>query len=266
MGMKREDVKLENLKQLSDEEREIYRWQMWIPRLGEEGQKRLRDASVLVTRVGGVGGTAALYLAAAGVGRLVLAHAGQIKKSDLHRQILMSHGKVGQSRVEVAAGRLRDLNPHVEVEAVGENVSEKNVSKLVGGVDLVVDGAPRFEERFLLNREVVRQKKVMVECAMYEMEGSVTTIVPGKTACLACLYPSPPGEWKREFPVLGAVSGMIGCMGAGEVIKTIAGIGEPLFGRMLLCDFREMHFRTVELKKNSQCAVCKSTGEAPVPR
>src|SRR5437870_999732 len=143
------------MKELTAEEREIYQWQMWIPDFGEAGQRKLRDASVLVTRVGGVGGTAALYLAAAGVGRIVLAHAGNIKKSDLHRQVLMSHGKAGEPRVEVAAGRLRELNPHVMVEAVGENVSEANVAKLVGGVDLVVDGAPRFEERLLLNREVV---------------------------------------------------------------------------------------------------------------
>src|SRR5258706_2756450 len=108
MGMKREDVKREavNASQLSDEEREIYRWQMWIPQLGEEGQKKLRDASVLVTRVGGVGGTAALYLAAAGVGKLVLAHAGNINKSDLHRQALMRHRKIGQSRGGVAGGRV----------------------------------------------------------------------------------------------------------------------------------------------------------------
>src|SRR6266566_8216396 len=137
------------MKELSAEEREIYRWQMWIPQLAQEGQKKLRHASVLVTRVGGVGGTAALYLAAAGVGRIVLAHAGEIKLSDLHRQVLMKHGEVGQSRVKVAAERLRELNPHVEVEAVGENVSEENVSRLVGGMDLVVDAAPRFEERLL---------------------------------------------------------------------------------------------------------------------
>jgi molybdopterin/thiamine biosynthesis adenylyltransferase len=255
--MKRENLKLENLKQLSQEDRELYEWQMWIPQLGEEGQKRLKSSSVLVTRIGGVGGTAALYLAAAGVGRLVLAHAGNIKKSDLHRQVLMSYGKVGQPRVEVAAARLRDLNPHVEIETVGENVSEANVAKLVEGVDLVVDGAPRFEERLLLNREVVRQKKVMVECAMYEMEGSVTTIVPGKTACLACLYPSPPSEWKREFPVLGAVSGVIGCLGAVEAIKVLAGIGRSLAGRMVICDLGEMNFRTVEIKKRSDCAVCE---------
>src|SRR5438105_11464787 len=146
MRMKREDVKREalNASQLSEEEREIYQWQMWIPGLGEEGQKKLRDASALVTRVGGVGGTAALYLAAAGVGRIVLAHAGNIKKSDLHRQVLMKLGAVGQKRVKVAAARLRELNPHVEVAAVEENVSEENVPSLVAGVDLVVDAAPRF--------------------------------------------------------------------------------------------------------------------------
>ncbi len=216
------------MKELSAEEREIYRWQMWIPQLAQEGQKKLRHASVLVTRVGGVGGTAALYLAAAGVGRIVLAHAGEIKLSDLHRQVLMKHGEVGQSRVKVAAERLRELNPHVEVEAVGENVSEENVSRLVGGMDLVVDAAPRFEERLL--------------------------------------YPSPPKEWKREFPVLGAVAGMIGCLGAVEAIKVLAGMGKILEGRMLLCDLEEMSFRMVELKKNGNCAVCKTTGEVPVPR
>ena len=149
---------------------------------------------------------------------------------------------------------------------MGENVSEANVARLVGSVDLVVDAAPRFEERLLLNREIVRQGKVMVECAMYEMEGSITTIVPGKGPCLACLYPAPPKEWKREFPVLGAVAGMIGCLGALEVVKVVAGMGRTLCGRMVLCDLGEMDFRTVELKKNSECAVCKTTGEAPVPR
>src|SRR6267143_6753148 len=121
----------DEMEELTPEEREMYQWQMWIPDLGEEGQKRLKGSSVLVSRIGGVGGTAALYLAAAGVGRLVLAHAGYIKKSDLHRQILMSHGEVGESRVEVAAARLRALNPHVAVEVAGENVCEENVVSLV---------------------------------------------------------------------------------------------------------------------------------------
>src|SRR4051812_22474033 len=118
---------------LTEEEREIYRWQMWIGDLGEAGQKRLKGASVLVTRVGGVGGTAALYLAAAGVGRIVLAHAGNIKKSDLHRQVLMSHGKVGQSRVEVAAGGLREVNPHVEGGGGGGKSWGRECGEVGGG-------------------------------------------------------------------------------------------------------------------------------------
>src|SRR5437763_15033065 len=117
------------MKELTAEEREIYQWQMWIPGLGEEGQKKLRDASALVTRVGGVGGTAALYLAAAGVGRIVLARAGNIKKSDLHRQVLMSHGKVDEPRVEVAAARLRDLKTHLRVEAGAECDWDANAGK-----------------------------------------------------------------------------------------------------------------------------------------
>jgi molybdopterin/thiamine biosynthesis adenylyltransferase len=168
----------------------------------------------------------------------------------------MSRGAVGRPRVEVAAERLRELNPHVEVEGVGENVTEENVARLVGAVDVVVDAAPRFEERLLLNREIVRQGKVMVECAMYEMEGSIMTIAPGRTACLGCLYPSAPEGWKREFPVLGAVSGMMGCLGAVEVIKVLAGLGKTLEGRMLLCDLREMNFRGVEVNRNVACAVC----------
>jgi molybdopterin/thiamine biosynthesis adenylyltransferase len=251
------------MKELTPQEREIYQWQMWVPDLGEAGQKKLKAASVLISRIGGVGGTAALYLAAAGVGRLVLAHASNIKLSDLHRQVLMSHGAVGTPRVETAAARLRELNPHLEIEEVAQNISESNASPLISGVDIVIDAAPRFEERMLMNREVVKQRKVMVECAMYEMEGSVTTIVPGKTPCLACLYPERPSEWKREFPVLGAVSGMIGCLGAIEAIKLITGVGTPLAGRMVLCDLREMAFRTVEISRRGDCAVCSSQKPSP---
>jgi len=181
------------------------------PRLGEAGQRRLKNASVLVSRVGGVGGAAAMQLAAAGVGRIVIAHAGTMKPSDVHRQTLLRADCIGLSRVECAAARLREMNPLVTIEAVDENVSETNAERLVRAVDLIIDAAPLFEERQLLNREAVRQRKPMVECAMHELEGHVTTILPGRTPCLACLYPGVPPDWRREFPVLGAVAGTIGC-------------------------------------------------------
>jgi molybdopterin/thiamine biosynthesis adenylyltransferase len=243
-------------KPLTDEERAIYEWQMWVPGFGEEGQRKLKGASVLVTRCGGLGGVVAYELAAAGIGRLILAHAGATKPSDLNRQLLMTHANLGRGRVECAARRLRELNPRLDVLAVPENIGEENAARLVGEADVIVDCAPLFEERFLLNREAVRQRKPLVECAMYELEATITTVVPGRTACLACWVPAKPPDWKREFPVFGAVSGSVGCLGAMEVIKLVAGLGTPLLDRLLRYDLREMTFQTLKLARNPVCAVC----------
>jgi len=241
---------------LSNIERQTYEWQMWVEGFGEAGQRKLKNAAVLVSRCGGVGGAVALELAAAGIGKLVLAHAGNLKPSDLNRQILMTHDWLGRSRVECAAQRLRALNPRLEIVAVAENVSESNAARLVEQADLVVDCAPLFAERFLMNREAVRQGKPMVECAMYELQAQITTIIPGRGPCLACLYPEAPPDWRRQFPVFGAVSGMVGCLGAMEAIKVLAGLGEPLLGKLLTCDLRTMTFRKVNTKKLPDCPVC----------
>jgi molybdopterin/thiamine biosynthesis adenylyltransferase len=241
---------------LTDDERAVYEWQMWVPGVGEEGQRKLKAASVLVTRVGGLGGQVAYQLAAAGVGRLVLAHAGNVKPSDLNRQLLMTHAALGTSRVECAARRLKELNPRLEIVAVRENVSPENAARLVNSADIVVDCAPLFTERLLLNEQAVKQNKSLVECAMYELTAQVTTIVPGRTACLACRTPELPENWSRQFPVFGAVSGLAGCLGAVEVIKLICGIGEPLFDRLLTIDLREMRLHTIQTKRNENCVVC----------
>ena len=247
---------LNRAQSLTDTEREVYEWQMWVPGFGAEGQQRLKGASVFISRCGGVGGAVALELAAAGVGRIILAHAGNLKPSDLNRQILMTHDWVGRPRVECAAHRLRALNPRLQIVAVAENVSETNVARLIEQADIVADCAPLFEERFLMNREAVRQRKPMVECAMYELEAQITSIVPGQTPCLQCACPEPPADWRREFPVFGAVSGMVGCLGAMEVIKLLAGLGQPLLGRLLTCDLRTMSFRIVKTTRRPGCAVC----------
>jgi molybdopterin-synthase adenylyltransferase len=241
---------------LTDSEKARYEWQLWTPGFGEAGQQRLKGASVLVSRCGGVGGAVAYELAAAGVGRLVLAHAGPIRPNDLNRQLLMTTDAVGRPRMEIAPQRLRELNPHVEIEAVAENVNEDNVARLVGRVDLVAACAPLFRERLLLNREAVRQNKPLVDCAMYDLEAQLTTIVPRRTPCLACLYPAEPPGWRREFPVFGATAGAIACLGAMEAIKVLAGLGEPLYGKMLLCDLRDMTFRQTILKRRADCPVC----------
>lgn len=243
---------------LTDEERRVYEWQMWVPDFGEPGQEVLKGASVLVSRCGGVGGVVAYELAAAGIGRLVLAHAGNVKPSDLNRQLLMTHAGLGQSRVASAARRLKDLNPRLEVVAVPENVTPDNAARLVEQVDLVVDCAPLFEERFEMNRQAVRQGKPMVECAMYELEARITTFVPGRTGCLACLCPEKPSTWKRQFPVFGAVSGMVACLAATEAIKVLSGLGRPLVNQLLLCDLKDMSFRKVCVPRDPNCPVCAS--------
>jgi molybdopterin-synthase adenylyltransferase len=241
---------------LTSDERATYEWQMSVPGVGEEGQRKLKAATVLVTRVGGLGGLVAYELAAAGIGRLVLAHAGTVKPADLNRQILMTHAALGASRVECAAGRLRELNPRLEVVAVPENVTAANAARLVGMADVIACCAPLFEERFLLNEQCVRQTKPMVDCAMYELTGQLTTILPGRTACLACRVPEPPATWRRQFPVFGAVSGAVGCLGAMEAIKLITGVGELLADRLLTFDLRDVRFRTLTTAARPGCPVC----------
>lgn len=244
--------------ELTDEERAIYEWQIWVEGLGEAGQSKLKGATALVTRVGGLGGPLAQSLAAAGIGKLILAHAGNTKPSDLNRQILQTHDQLGKSRVESCRRRLLDLNPRLEVEAVPENVCEENAQRLVEKADLVFDCAPLFEERFLLNRECVRQRKPLIDAAMFDLEGQLTTIIPGETPCLACLYPETPPGWKREFPVIGAVSATVANLAALEGIKLLAGFGDLLAGKLLLYDARTMNFRKITLRRNPDCAVCGS--------
>lgn len=242
--------------ELTPEDRAIYEWQMWLEEIGEEGQRRLRSASALVSRVGGLGGPLAQQLAAAGLGRIILAHGGALKPADLNRQILMRHDGLGQPRVQQAAQRLREFNPHIEIVAIDENVSEANAAELVAQADIVFDCAPLFQERFLLNRECVRQRKPMIECAMFAMEAQVTAFIPGATPCLACLYPEPPPGWKRQFPVLGAVSALAGAIGAIEGIKLLLGQPSALAGKLLYCDTRTMNFMNIPIQRRADCPVC----------
>jgi molybdopterin/thiamine biosynthesis adenylyltransferase len=245
---------------LTDADRAVYEWQMWVSDFGEAGQQKLKGASVLISRIGGVGGSVAYQLAAAGVGRLLLAHAGNLRTNDLNRQLLMSHDGVGHCRVELAAQRLRQFNPLITVEPVAENISAANVERLVGQVDLVVGCAPLFEERLLMNAAAVRQGKPYVDCAMYELEAQLTSVVPGKTPCLACLYSEVPSTWQRRFPVFGAVAATIGCLGAMEAIKILGSFAQPLLGKLLLADLRTMEFRTVSLVRNRDCPICGELG------
>ena len=203
-----------------------------------------------------LGSIVAYELAAAGIGKLVLAHAGNLKHSDLNRQLLITYNHLGKPLIESVERRLRDLNPHMEIEAYGENVNESNAKDLVSKVDLIVDCAPLFEERFAMNRQAVVQHIPLVECAMYDLEAQVTTIIPQETPCLACLYPEELPIWTRQFPVFGAVSGMIGCIAVMEAIKVIAGFGRILKSKILNVDLRLMRFHAIDIHPASDCRIC----------
>ena len=241
---------------LTEEEKATYEWQIWVKDFGIEGQEKLKKSTALVSRVGGLGSPVAYALAAAGIGKLVLAHGGEVKHSDLNRQILMTHDWLGKPRVESAVRRLKELNPRLEIEGISENMSEQNASALVGKADIVFDCAPLFQERFAMNSACVEQRKPLIDAAMYGMEGQLTTILPGKTPCLACIYPSFPAVWKREFPVFGAVSGVVANLAVCEGIKVLAGFGTLLTGTMLYYDTKYMEFRKLKLKKNENCPIC----------
>jgi molybdopterin/thiamine biosynthesis adenylyltransferase len=249
------------LPELSEDERLRYQWQLWVQGFGEEGQRRLKAATVFVSRVGGVGGMVAYYLAAAGIGRLLLAHAGEVRLNDLNRQLLMSSDAVGKRRVETAAQRLTALNPHLEVVTFTENVRSANAAALVRQADVVASCAPLFSERLAMNEAAVQAGKPLVDCAMFEFDLQLTTVRPGQSACLTCLYPSEPPQWKREFPVFGAVAGAVGSLAAVEVIKVLANLGEPLTGRMLLADLATMRFQTVATTRNPDCPICRGVAK-----
>jgi molybdopterin/thiamine biosynthesis adenylyltransferase len=247
---------MSDLPELTPEERAIYEWQMWLPGFGENAQRKLKGASVLISRVGGIGGLVAAQLAMAGIGKLVLAMGGNVQARDLNRQLLQTHDRLGQPRMPGILEHLHALNPRAELVGVAENVSEENADALVAQADIVVDAAPLLEERFALNRAAVMLGKPMVECAMYALEAQITTFVPGHTGCLACLHPELSPEWRREFPVLGAVSGTVACLGAVEVVKLITGLGKPLTGTLLTMDLGTMQFRRHRIARIAGCSVC----------
>lgn len=245
---------------LTDEEVATYQWQMWTHGFGELGQRRLKNSTVLISRCGGLGSVVAYELAAAGIGRLIIAHAGNVKYSDLNRQLLMTHDAIGKSRIESVRRRLKELNPRLDVVTVAENLDDELANRWVPESDVCVGAAPLFAERFALSDACVKHQKPLVNCAMYDTAATITTFPAGGQPCLRCLTPVAPESWKREFPVFGATSGTVACMGAMEVIKLLAGFGNTLENRVLNFDLRDMSFHETSIAKIEYCETCRRTG------
>lgn len=244
------------MKELTPEELAIYEWQLDVPNFGKVGQEKLRNATALVSRVGGLGGPLAMQLATAGFGKIILVHEGNLKHSDLNRQMLMSYAGLGKARVEQAKETLNRFNPNIKIETINANFNESNAKSLVKKADIVFDCAPLFEERFLMNRECVIQKKPLVDCAMYNLECQLMNVIPGVTPCLQCIFKEKPPHWQRKFPVFGAVASLVASIGALEGIKIITGMPGVLTNQMLYINASNLTFHKLPIKINKNCMIC----------
>lgn len=241
--------------QLTPEELERYDRQIGPGVLSLEGQQRLKAATALVTRVGGMGGPAALMLTMAGVGRVIIAHSDAMISPDLNRQVLGSEAVLGKPRAAHFAEYLRTMNRFVEVEAVDHEPDDAEAAELARRCDVFLACPPTFEERLRLNRAAVAAGIPLIDAAQWGMSGSLIVVKPGETACLECLYPEPP-PFEEKFPVVGAISSAIGSLAALEAIKILSGSGKPLFGRMLLYDGHQGRMSQLALRRRPDCACC----------
>jgi len=240
---------------LKDEELERYDRQMRILGFGVEGQRKLKSAKVLVAGLGGLGCPASMYLAAAGVGKLVIVDREKVELSNLNRQILYWSSDVGRPKVDVVAEKLLRLNPNIEVEALALEINEDNVSDLVKKVDVVVDGMDNYKTRFLINEACVTYGKPFVHAAVYGLEGQLFTVLPSKGPCLRCVIPSNPPE-QDTVPVLGATAGVMAALETMEVMKLVIGLGRPCADKLLVFDGHEMRFHEIKVEPSPTCPVC----------
>jgi sulfur-carrier protein adenylyltransferase/sulfurtransferase len=245
---------------LSPEEVRRYARHLILPEVGREGQEKLKAARVLVVGAGGLGSPAALYLAAAGVGTLGLVDFDVVDESNLHRQILFGAGDVGSSKLETAARRLAEINPHVAIRTFEERLTSSNALEILRGFDVVADGTDNFPTRYLVNDACVLLGKPNVYASIFRFEGQASVFWAAKGPCYRCLYaePPPPGLVPScaEGGVLGVLPGLLGLMQAAETVKLVLGIGEPLVGRLVLVDALAMRFRELTIRKDPECAVC----------
>ncbi len=237
--------------------------QLGVEGFGSDGQKKLGCATALVAGIGGVGGTAALYLAAAGVGRLVLCHPGVAEEPDLNRQVLLRADQLGQPRVFNAAQAISERYPDVEVVALDEPVSGPSVAGWTNRCDVALDCRHNFAERLELNRLCWEAGVPLVEAAMDGAWGYVTVLSPGRTPCLRCWAGEGDPAWAPlGFPVLGVAAGTIGCLAAAEAIKVASGWGRPLEGAMLTIDLDDMSTSKLSLASDPECRVCGPVARA----
>jgi len=241
---------------------EFYSRQTAMKELGAEGQRKLAKAKVAVVGVGGLGTVSSLYLALAGVGHLRLIDQDTVEPQNLHRQILYTTRDLHYPKAEIAAKQLTKLNPLIETEPITENLHADNVEALLSGVDCIVDGLDNMQTRYLVNRECIKLGVPYVFGAAIGIEGNLSVFAPPSTPCLECILPNLLDNDLLKCStrgVLGATPGIIGAMQAMETIKVLTGIGTPLKGKLMVCDFNDMTFTAIDVLKREGCPACQRT-------
>jgi adenylyltransferase/sulfurtransferase len=242
---------------LSPEEKQRYDRQIMIPGIGEAGQEKIKKASVVIAGAGGLGSPVALYLTAAGVGTVRVIDNDKVELSNLNRQILHGDKDIGKAKTASAYDKLTKLNKNITIETVHITIDESNAAQLTEGFDVIVDAMDNLSTRFLLNKAAVNHKVPFIHGAVSGLEGRTMTVIPGKSACIKCVYHALPQEHK--FPVLGTTPAVIGAIEATEVIKYITGIGTLLTDRLLIYDGLNIKFTELKVVRNINCEHCGDT-------
>ncbi|NYT16433.1 MAG: HesA/MoeB/ThiF family protein [Methanomicrobiales archaeon] len=235
-------------------EREIERYSRQIAFIGEEGQERLKAAHVVLAGAGGLGCPAALYLAVAGLGRLTIIDSDQVEMTNLNRQILHWEQDIGRNKTVSARDKLQAVNPDMVIDDVCEVVTGQNAKALTRQATLIIDALDNFPARYALNLAALVHGIPCIHGAVSGYDGHLTTVIPGETACLQCIFPNPPGG--SEFPIIGTTAGIIGLMQAHEAIKFLTGRGTLMKNRLLIWDGRDSSVTFLDLEPDPECTAC----------
>jgi molybdopterin/thiamine biosynthesis adenylyltransferase len=235
-------------------DREIHRYSRQIAFIGEEGQERLKAAHVVLAGAGGLGCPAATYLAVAGIGRLTIIDSDKVEMTNLNRQILHWEQDIGRNKTVSAREKLEGMNPDLIIDDVCEVITGQNASELIGRAALIIDALDNFSARYALNLAALEHGIPCIHGAVSGYDGHITTVIPGETACLQCIFPDPPGG--SEFPIMGTTAGIIGLMQAHEAIKFLTGRGTLLKNRLLIWDGRDSSVTFLDLERDPVCRAC----------
>jgi adenylyltransferase/sulfurtransferase len=235
-------------------DRDLRRYDRQIRLFGAEGQERLKRSKVFIAGAGGLGSPISIYLAAAGVGKIIIVDRDVVEPSNLNRQILHWEKDVGKKKALSAQEKLRGMNSDIIVEAFSESLDEENASRLVGDADLIIDAMDNYPARYLLNKTALEKRRPFIHGAISGFHGQATTVLPGETACLRCIFRQAPPP--ATLPVVGVTPGIIGIIQANEAIKYLTGRGELLAGKLLLWDGLVTSLETIEVKRDPKCKDC----------